>query len=264
MESEARPGATSPSDVLARSGDTWAPLTLEARSVVVVQAHTDDFVGGCGGLVRHLAGRGSAIRLITLFRSGRDARELAVREAELEATGTLLNIETSPPLADPVDAEWAIASLIDRFLAHDPELILTPFNVPEVERHPEHVLAGWLVTAASVTTGMTGRRWRYGNVTCFPLFLLARADRAYVMREDELARRADVYRVHASHLGRRPNPQWVDLPGDGEAADYVALSDRRSRYQLQALTSLGNPEGLAGVEVFQSCRPIESRPAAAG
>lgn len=246
----------------ARSGDVWSPVDLHPTVVVVVQAHSDDFVGGCGGLVDHLASHGAAVTLITLFRSGRDARELAMRDAEIEATGALLNIETSPPLTDPGDAEWAIGSLIDRFLAHDPGLILTPFNTPEVERHPEHVLAGWLVTAAAVTSGMEGRRWRYGNITCVSQGLMARADRALVMKPDDLARRDELYRLHASQLGRRPNPRWLDLPGDDEAADYLTLTTLRSRHLRQALAGVGDLGPNDGIELFQSCRPISSRPSA--
>jgi LmbE family N-acetylglucosaminyl deacetylase len=253
-------GTLSHPALLARAGDNWNSLDLNPRTVIVVQAHSEDFVGGCGGLVRHLASRGTAVKLITLFRSGRNAKEFAVRKAEIEATGALLNIETSPPLADPVDAEWAIGALIDRFLADDPDLILTPFNVSEVERHPEHVLAGWLVTAAAVTTKMTGRRWRYGNVTCFPTGLLARADRAFLLGPEELAGRAELYRLHASQLEAPPNPDWLDLPGDHDATDYILLTDRRSRYQLQALAGKTDPGGNAGAELFQSCRPIESQP----
>ena len=245
--------------LLSRSGDVWVPLDLHPVTAVVVQAHSEDFVGGCGGFVRHLADHGAAVTLITLFRSGRDAGERRRREAEIEATGALLKIETAPPLADPWDTEWLTGALVDRFLAANPDLILTPFNRSDVERHSEHVLAGWLVTAAAVTAGMATRRWRYGNVTCDPLTLMTRADRAFVMGSGSLALRDALYRLHASQLGHPPNPRWRALPTEEEASDYVTLTDQRSRYQLRALVGTPNLEQAGGVELFQSRGPISPR-----
>ncbi|HYL80098.1 MAG TPA: hypothetical protein VEU07_04745 [Candidatus Acidoferrum sp.] len=238
--------------VLARQRDTWMPRALQPGSVTVVQAHSEDFVGGCGGFVRHLVGLGSAVRLITLFPSGRDPQELRMREAEIAATAATLGIQADPPIGPPTE-RGAVVRILDGFLRRDrPELVLSPSAAPEMERHAEHLLAGDLTLAALAGTGRTAAHWRYGNVTCAPEPWLARADRAFVLLPDDLARRGELYRLHASQLARRPNARWAALPGDETAADYVELSERRSRFQLGGLRGAAGLEAAAGVELFQS------------
>lgn len=242
--------------LLARSEEIWRQLDLQADTVVVVQAHSEDFVGGCGGLVCHLADAGASVSLLTLFQSGRDAPERRRREAEIRSTGAFLGIHTSDPLGEPTDGDGLLRRLRDHLVARDPEMILLPFDCPEVERHPEHVLAAQLVTTGIAGGTRPRLRWRYGNVTCLPDRLMAVANRALVLGAEDLGHRGALYRLHGSQVGRRPNPRWAALAGDEEAADYVEWTDRRARYQMAALRGAVAPERAAGVELFQSDRPL--------
>lgn len=242
--------------LLARSEGTWIRLDLQVDTVVVVQAHSEDFVGGCGGLVRHLVEAGASVSLLTLFQSGRDAPERRLREAEIRSTGAFLGIHTSEPLGEPDDGDGLLRRLWDHLLARDPEMILLPFDRPEVERHPQHVLAAQLVTTSMAQGTRASLRWRYGNVTCLPDGLMAVANRALVLGAEDLGHRGALYRLHGSQAGRRPNPRWAALSGDEEAADYVELSDWRARYQLAALRGAAELERAAGVELFLSDRPL--------
>lgn len=237
---------------MTRLVDAWRPLAVRPRRVAVVQAHSEDFVGGCGGLVLDLVGHGSAVTLITLFPSGRDPEEIRSREVEIARTAASLGIHADPPIGPPDERE-AVARTLAACLHRDrPELILSPFSAPEVERHAEHVLAGGLTVAALARLGRRGGHWRYGNVTCAPEALTARADRGYVLVREDLARRGELYRLHASQLSRPPNPRWAVLPGEDEATDYVELTERRSWFQLRALSGCPGLEAAAGVELFQS------------
>lgn len=221
---------------------------------MVVQAHSEDFVGGCGGFVQYLVDQGSVVTLLTLFPSGRDPGELQLREAEIAETAVALGIQAPPPIGPPTERE-AILRILEESLRQDrPDLILSPSAAPEVERHAEHVLAGEVTLRGMARMGCTACHWRYGNVTCAPELLMLRADHAFVLHPEDLARRGEVYRLHASQLGRRPNARWAAIPGDEEAADYVGLTDRRSRYLLRALRGAVGLEAAAGVELFEAAR----------
>lgn len=235
-----------------RRVDAWRPLAFRPRRVAIVQAHSEDFVGGCGGLVRYLVGHGSAVTLITLFPSGRDPEEIRIREVEIARTAASLGIHADPPIGPPDEREAVARTLQACLYRGRPDLTLSPFSTPEVERHAEHVLAGGLTLTALARLGRRGGHWRYGNVTCAPEPLTARADRDYLLVREDLARRGELNRLHASQLSRPPNPRWAALAGEDEATDYVKLTDRRSRFQLRALPGSLGLEAAAGVELFQS------------
>lgn len=240
--------------VLARQDDAWRLLTAQPRRVAVVQAHSEDFVGGCGGFVRYIVGHGSAVTLITLFASGRDPEERRIREEEIAEAAATLGIQAVPPIGRPEEREVVARSVEESLRRGRPDLVLSPFATPGVERHAEYLLAGGLPLTALARMGRRGGHWRYGNVTCAPEPLAARADRAFVLLPEDVARRGELYRLHASQLSRRPNPRWAALSGDDQTADYVEPTDRRSRFQLRALRGAVGLEAAGGVELFQSDR----------